>query len=329
MKKKVICLFSLILYLLLACTLLSAWIEAEMMTQAKVRTLKSKGNITLQLSSLFDDASGSHLYEVIDGTGWSGGLRVHEIPDTQWYIDVYGTLGFSGDARTYRFVSSASRQPRDGEQTAIVQEFTTSSDQYLYIFPQALPAELDLPDGAQLTAQSETALLLDMTQAQLPFFPHTALTLSDTTELASQAFSLTEVRRFLQALPTLILLPVALAGGVLFWLMACCQSIHARRNRRRIWLNGALMAASLLMILLVLRSVDLPASLMPVESILDWQHYRQELTLITTALNALGMDRLLDLLPLQQSIQVLLGGGGVLALIAAMEIILPRIRRKA
>ena len=40
MKRSVLCIFSLVLYLLLACTMLSAKIEEEMMPQVEAKTLK-------------------------------------------------------------------------------------------------------------------------------------------------------------------------------------------------------------------------------------------------------------------------------------------------
>ena len=84
MKKQALCFGSLILYILIACTIVSAWIEATMMTQVEqgpVNTKAAHEAVTreLPLRSLFADQEGLHLYEIYDGTGWESGKRIREV----------------------------------------------------------------------------------------------------------------------------------------------------------------------------------------------------------------------------------------------------------
>lgn len=75
-----VCAFSLILFLLIFCAFLSMKIEAEMQTQVEVKSIIASksyfSNIELPISVLFKDESHTHLYEVVQGTGWEGGMRI-------------------------------------------------------------------------------------------------------------------------------------------------------------------------------------------------------------------------------------------------------------
>ena len=67
MKKQALCFGSLILYILIACTIVSGWIEATMMTQVEqgpVNTKAAHEAVTRELPprSLFADQEGLHLY---------------------------------------------------------------------------------------------------------------------------------------------------------------------------------------------------------------------------------------------------------------------------
>lgn len=298
MKKRVLCFFSLILYLLTACGLLSQKIEAEMATQVLLSLRTAAGSLSptsQPLRVLFTDEGDDHLYEVVDGTGWNSGLRIREIPEGFWTIGyAIGPYVAIPGGRDYRFVESASRQPPEGKLARIIEEFEITDDRYLLLFPEGVPESMALPENTAVIAQSRNALLLDVPNAELPFFEHRAKTLSDTLGAAERVFSLTETEQFLTALPAIALTALLLASALILWAFSCLLSIRPEQHKGLIWFNAALILASLYALLRVLGSFDLPASLLPARNILDWQHYADTLSLIfgtleTFADNAQGL----------------------------------------
>ena len=284
MKKSVICLFSLILYVLLACLLLSLKIETEMMSQVKISERENKGDsFGFNQSVLFSDNDGTHLYEVVNGTGWDSGLLAQKLP-ASWYIDIDGKVQFTGNKKVYRFVYSASRTLQDGEKVAIVEEFEKGQDLYLYLYENGIPEEYVLPKNAELVTKSENALLLNMAEAESPFFEQTALSLTETTKQADRVFSLAEVTQFLEQIPLLVVVCGVFIAGVIFWGIACLFSLDFEDNKRWVWLNIGLVCASLVVMAIMLTTIDLPASMMPADSIFNLPHFKEELSIIANTL---------------------------------------------
>lgn len=115
-EKQALCFGSLILYILIACTIVSAWIEATMMTQVEqgpVNTKAAHEAVTRELPprSLFADQEGLHLYEIYDGTGWESGKRIREVSGWSLTSECVSVSGFPDTP----YVFSATRQPRAGE----------------------------------------------------------------------------------------------------------------------------------------------------------------------------------------------------------------------
>lgn len=292
MKKKVLCIFSLILYILVACTFLSGKIETEMLTQTEVQTTNAKGSsgqtIKLSLRVLFTDTEGDHLYEVIDGTGWESGLRIREIPSSLWSIDpVFSTVNISG-GKDYRFVLSASRQPQPGELAEILGKSQKADDRYLAIYTRAVPEEITLPTTAEIIAQSSNALLLNMTDAVTPFQQHRAKTMTVTTDMANRIFSLTDVVQFLEALPLVALLVTLLLAPVLIWLYSCLLAGNASENKAFLLANIGVVIGLLCCAIGVMNMIDLPASLLPASNILEFSYYSSEFSMVFQALHDLG-----------------------------------------
>ena len=290
-KKNVIRVFSLILYLLVACTILSNWIEEQMVTEVKISERQNRGDsFGFSQSALFADDEGEHLYEMVDGTGWSSGLRARELPTASWYIDMSGKAQFDGSEQTYSFIVSASRQPQEGDKVAAVESFEKAEDQYLCIYLDGIPGEIVLPRNTEIAAQSETVLLLDLWEAEFPFFEQTAKGLTDTMAAADQIISLTEAEQFLTALPSLALTAVILLAGVVLWAFSCLLSIRSEDHKWLIQLNTVIVIALLCYLAFFLQTVELPASMMPIESIFDLQFYSENYNAIFSSLDTLPSE---------------------------------------
>lgn len=293
MNKKVIAVFSLILYLLVSVTLFSTKIQEEMTTLVKVdcRTFhREDGSImSLSSSSLFTDGEGLHLYEVRSGIRLQSGLRIEEIPEfsLNQMFDVAEVKGIRG----YNFVTSASRQPQPGKLAQVVSEFQTGSDLWLYCYPYGTPPEdaRELPGSMSVLGQTDSVLLTEVTEGTFPFLPHTALTKSATTVEAREVYSLTEAEIFWQQLPGIAIVLGIFLTGLLFWLCGCiagCRDHSALRIRS----NALAALATLVALWFALQAIDLPASLLPNTNIFDIAHYREEFTRIFDSLRELGLS---------------------------------------
>ena len=284
-KKNVICVFSLILYLLVACTILSNWIEDQMMTQVKISERQNRGDsFGFSQSALFTDNKGDHLYEMIDGTGWSSGLRARELPSAAWYMDAHDKVQFDGSEQTYHFIISASRNPKTGDKVTVVENFEKAEDQYLCIYTDGVPEEIILPRDTEVAAQSENILLLNLKEAELPFFEQTAKGLTETLAKADTIISVTEVKQFLGALPSLALVTILLFGGIVLCFFTCLPSIGFEKNKWLIRINTIIVMAILCYIFFLLKSIELPASMLPSENILDFAFYQKKLSNIFSVL---------------------------------------------
>lgn len=337
MKKTVLCIFSLAIYLLIFCTFVSQKIEVEMLTEVKVKTIKGSlmwgQNIVLNTGVLFREA-GDQLFELQEGTGWESGLRVREISENDYWIEEGNGREFVSmiGGKDHTFILSASRLPQDGELVKIFEKMTTVEDTFLAVYPFGLPEYETLPNNVTLAAQSDTALLLSMGKAEEPFMEHGVkggilAPLKD--DWAWRVFSLRAVEDFLGQLPVLaVLLLILLIPGIL-WAVSC---ILLRRSKTCLLINAAIALILLCCLPFVLQAIDLPASLLPVDNILDFSHYSGEFSMILDSLKTLGGAGQLTLdLAAQtgvQSILILVGGTLFACGLGAIETVLHRRSRK-
>lgn len=331
MKKNVLCVFSLILYILLACTVLSWGIKYIMMVRVELSPLNTKATapkITRSFSGdkmIFSDENGEHVYEVEEDAGWSKGSYAAEV--TGWTFSL-NAVQIEGSAKAY-YVMSASRQPEDGKQVAVVEEFEVTSDQYLALYAEGVVAWLRnvgiqnygtefLPENGELAAENDHILLVDMSDVTLPFMERTARNLDafseDCMEYATDIFSMVETENFLNMLPWVGCLAALVAFPIFLWIVSCILLRGERRKRGEmaaVAVNGVLSLASLAGILLLLKKIELPSSLLPAGSIFDFDHYIREFSMIRQSLQELGVRQdivtLIERMP-AQSVQIFLIG---------------------
>lgn len=297
MKKKVLCVFFLMLYLLTACTLLSRKIEAEMATQVQITERRpiSANQSSMTLDALFYEDGVGWLYEVTEGTGWSDGLRSTLVPEERWSYEEFGKFIRFVGGKIYWFVETASRNPVHGGRVEIIDTFETGADRYLFHCPEGIPETLELPETWTVAAQSGSTMLLDVPDGIFPFFQHrTKLLMAIPRSESSRIISLTEAERFLEALPSVVMVFLALLAGLVFWGFACLLSIRIEKNRPFIWINAALVIASLAVMVFILEGIDLPASLLPAGNIFDWKYYEETFALIFGASEAFAVTDLLS-----------------------------------
>ena len=316
MKKTVLCIFSLVLFLLVACTILNAEIEDTMMTHAIVK--QESGNeftIDLQPSSIFEDMMGTHLYGLVEGAGWNTGLRASEVPESYYNAEALSCSSFG----KWEYIMSASRQPREGERImiwALQRDMTKEEDAYLLYYPEGILdfeamvkegyiSEYDyekVMSGLEILEQNEQSMLVRVEKGTLPYTEQMAKTeLSVLEGYDWRIYRIKDVEKLLSSLPLIALIAVTLVFPIVLWAFTCVLARKEEENATLIKFNAGVIAAMWLVLLVLMKIIDLPTSLMPLDNIFDMAHYGQTFDAIFGMLSTMS------------------SGQSVLALAARME----------
>ena len=292
MKKNVLRIFSLLLYLLAAFTLLSQKIEVEMRTQVETWTVNKAAvfgtPVNLSVSYLFEEYGMNHLFEIREGSGWENGMRVWEISDKDWkigYVEEVPVVEV-GTIREYTFVRAASRVPNIGEQVEVVESGHAEAD-YLIIYPEGVPDYQILSHDVTILAESDSALIVHDERGVTPFMEHRMK--GELKTMASpgwRIFSMADVEQFMNQLPAAAAITMMLLAGLLLWMLSCIQSI--RGNSGLIWFHIVIIGTLLAGVWMLLQNVDFPASMLPDKNIFCRRHYQEMLDMVFANLETLG-----------------------------------------
>ena len=263
MKRRVLCIFVLILWGLVFCTMLSVRIE-QLMIPEVVLTQADESELSphIALDSLFFDDTGMHLYRPREGTGWETGTRIYEEEINNYSV---GEISIQSDLEN-----------RD--------------DTWLAIFPEGIP---QLSGALTPTAEAENALLFNVTDTPQPFMADRAKsTILPVTELANENagsfYSLSDVKSFLSQLPLLAALLSLSLFVLILWVYSFVLSRKAKENRAKLIFHGVLGVLALLAVPLILQHIALPSSLLPQYRITDAAYYMREFGELFSALNILA-----------------------------------------
>ena len=295
MKKTVLCIFSLILYLLVACTILCAEIEDTMATHVIAIADKCDGSIPINLreTSVFRDENGPHLYEVTEGMGWKTGPLVSEVDEN--YYDPDGMTYFIYTDRFY-YITSASRQPRDGEVIIVMadqKDLVKQKDTYLLYYPNGVPDFEALVAGGDMGEnmlanylltkekietldKGEKAWVIRYAEGVLPYTEQTARTnLGCLARGDWRIYRMADIERAVVSLPLIALIIVVVALPVVIWAFTCVLARKEDENEKLIRINVGIVGGLLILLLILTKILDLPLSLMPLDNIFDMTHYRE------------------------------------------------------
>ena len=120
MKRAVLCIFALVVYLLLFCTVFTGLTQREMTVLAEVKQVKKNDKRNTNVpgyAGTWDDVE--ELYQIVEGSGWSTGSRVQRV-DPMYYKRVTTLSGKTGHmilhpGTEYTLILSASRNPQEGD----------------------------------------------------------------------------------------------------------------------------------------------------------------------------------------------------------------------
>lgn len=287
MKRRVLCIFVLILWGLVFCTMLSVRIE-QLMIPEVVLTQADESELSphIALDSLFFDDTGMHLYRPREGTGWETGTRIYEEEINNYSVgENQLDLKFFGS-----YVRYASKPLRSGDEISIKSDLENRDDTWLAIFPEGVP---QFSGALTPTAEAENALLFNVTDTPQPFMADRAKsTILPVTELANENagsfYSLSDVKSFLSQLPLLAALLSLSLFVLILWVYSFVLSRKAKENRAKLIFHGVLGVLALLAVPLILLHIALPSSLLPQYRITDAAYYMREFGEIFSALNILA-----------------------------------------
>lgn len=329
MKKTVLCIFSLVAYLLVACTILCAEIEDTMMTHAIIK--QESGNefeVKLQPSSIFEDMMGTHLYEMTEGVGWNTGLRAVEVPEGYYNAEALSASSFG----KWDYIMSASRQPREGERVmiwALQRDMTREEDTYLLYYPMGILdfeamvkegyiSEYDyekVMSGLEILEQNEQSMLVRVERGTIPYTEQMAKTdLSALEGYDWRIYRIKDVEKLLSSLPLIALVIVAVVFPIVLWAYTCVLARKEEENATLIKINAGIIAGMLIVLLILMKIIDLPPSLMPLDNIFDMAHYNLTFDTIFSLLGAMSSGQSVLTLAgrMETAFWCVLAGGAVL-----------------
>lgn len=315
MKRKAICALTLVAYLLLFCTCLTPAVEREMATLAEVKHVKknAKSNTQLPLYA-YQWGQVEGIFHIKEGSGWNTGARVEEIPRVYYNVpgNFYGMISLHPD--NYDVILSASRTPKVGDRVEPVKPEDSSDEKLIIYCPEGYHQIVDREDKFTVLGYGETGILLNAANLKMPYFEQfTVFSLGNRLKAENyRAYSYTDAENLLKALPLVAVFGAVLLFVLVVWAGSCAMT-KKQQPRWLLWTNAGIMGLSLLLVHFLQKAVDLPASLMPPENILDLAHYRAEYANMFAALEQVG-DSGLQTLSLWCSIAavaVLLAGIGL------------------
>ena len=169
LKQKALWVFTLVFWLVGACTVFAIKTEEWMTPQVTVTSAETSYSAgtpaKLPLDCLKIGENGMNIYEIYEGTGWEAGTRVRKVQD--FTMDEDGVQLGSGGWGDY--VQYASKALTDGQLVEVVRGGDKASDQWLAVFPEGVPELGELGKGFEIVAQSESAVLLSVESAAQPF----------------------------------------------------------------------------------------------------------------------------------------------------------------
>ena len=344
MKRKVLCVVSFVLIILVFFTLVSPKVEDEMTTLVDARKRKNvAAGRTIQISTIafFWRDSDDRIYSISEGKGWESGLRLSELSPMKYKYEEWFDHVELAAGDEYWYVYSASRNPVLGGAVKTV-EMTKGEDKYLIWNPEAIDPirdtpptvsigddsfvggwipgsdvtiigplpkpepEVVLPNSMDLISQKDNVALVSITNGNFPFFEHSVwYTFRNKISEDVRIYSLNDIHQFTRSLPW-----ISGVGSALVCSMILCAAswiITAKKgfNKKALICNVVLIVVLLTVMPILTKCFDLPASLMPPESILDFSHYSEEFERIVSSMDLLGDSTVNDWLLKSKIISIL------------------------
>ena len=279
MKRRVICIFTLVFWMIALSTFLSIRIE-QWMTPI-ISTVEAEELIpevyTIPADALSYDDMGAHLYRTREGSGWEKGRRVYEVDMGQYTVQ--------GDQLEMQyagtFIRYATRDLREGEVVTTPEEIEFAADRWVAIYPEEIPAYQLEKEDMKVETKTDNAMLVTVPKANVPFMEDRAREWigEEKDEFyyleapTSKVYSLNDLEQFMDCMVLLGILAAAILLTVILWGWSFRLSCDYRKNKKWLLINGGAAAVILALTPLLLHFIDIPNSLLPQYHITDFAHY--------------------------------------------------------
>lgn len=309
-KKRAWNLLLTVLAALAVCTVMSGCVERQMTAQA-VTVRGQGGSKKVPLDALVYDEEGTHLYEIAEGEGWETGLRIREIPGSDYQVEKSGVSDIYG--MYHRYVHYASKPVMDGDLVCVVDQ-QTEEDQYLIVWsvesdeirewlkeirsegfdigePESAgikeeleKAGLESAGTKEATEKVKLSVLLPV-EGKQPF-----MELQAKSELAApkgvRIYSLNDIGNLKKMIPLLVMCLIILIVLAVILAHGFRKTQGGKSDTIILVRQGILIAVLLIFLTGILSKISLPSSLLPKENIFQITYYIDELKEIKNALEA-------------------------------------------
>lgn len=296
MKRRVICIFSLVFWLIALSTFLSIRIEEWMTPVISTLDAKRSGERLFEFPAdgvVYDETGMMHLYCSFEGSGWEKGQRVHDIGNNILYIEGDNVIiDFGGDCIRY-----STRALREGEAVTKPKKFERANDTWVAVFPDGVP-ECEPAMNVTIAETTDNLLVVNAENANIPFMEGYARTLINPEkdedyyfqEPNSSVYSLNELKQFMDCMVLLGILMAAILFVVVDWAWSFIVSRDYKKNAKLLMINGGAALVLLALSPLLLHFVNLPQSMLPQFHITDFAHYSAEFSKIFSVLDTLAAN---------------------------------------
>lgn len=281
MKRNVICVSALVLWCLLACTVLSQKIEKQMTVGVVLTYLEEKeiGRGVVQHvlpgDCLISDENGFHLYRAEEGAGWDTGTHLQEEQvEVYEYDKERDEVEYFLYSPDIRFVRYASRPVTVGELVEPCSPRVGDEDCYLVVDPGNADRSLEAWETATVTEEQDEVLLVTLNGKQ-PFLESQVKSELDFAR-DSRIYSLGDIRRFFGNFPLLAGMAAVFLGTVFLCGYSLWLVRDLKKNRWRLFTHGITGIALFGVFALLVKQIQFPSSLLPSKNILDIRYYTEE-----------------------------------------------------
>lgn len=309
MKRAVACVFALVFWMLLLCTAFSFRIK-EWMTPKVTTTMVSSDQETfessLPISCLYRDGTGDHLYQPADASVAAPVTGLREVlTDNYQVFPDHLVMKWGG---MERYIQFSSRQLKPEDTVRVLQwPESKENDVWLAVFPEEVPVVESASNRLTVETQEGNAFLLSVSLVERPYSESRAKTMISVTSpdaagddpfgaalytqnLEYHVYSLLDFRQFFAQVPWLSLVLALMLVSLGLWAASCVQVRRGKKGRKLILCNAGVSLLLFAGIFLCLQRIDLPSSLLPVQTILDASHYFAEFSLIFDGLETLSAN---------------------------------------
>ena len=294
MKRRVICIFTLIFWMITLSTVLSIRIEQLMTpTISLVEAEDGAGDISeIPADALTYDDMGMHLYRTREGSGWEKGIRVYEEDMSRFTIQ--------GDKLQMEYggtyIRYATRTLRVGEVVQKAEAFQYADDQWVAIYPEGIPSFTLTDTDASVETQTETAMVISVPEANVPFMEDRARSQINIEKdefyyyqaPTSTVYSLNDLKQFMDSMILLGILAAGVIFTVILWAWSFWLSREYVKRKKLLLINGGAAVVLLALVPLLLHFTNLPSSMLPQYHITDFAHYSAEFSELFSVLRMLA-----------------------------------------